>query len=371
MGKNNQIKMGAICSTLAAGCFTIIGGAVALVVYKITEQILQLGKRLCVNLLCSKIKIVSKENSKSIYAIKTELEILIDKSKLIQMNDSGSNVKFSLPYGVFRVSTKDYGIIFIDYDKKGMTLYKLPKISICPPKCRYQMVELKKFAKDTYRKQCSPSKIIMSYTAPSDSWSFPIIRRPTKFLKENYTDEMRKSLTDIAKFKKSEDIYAKKGINYRRGYFLCGATGTGKTTVIEIAAKQHNMSIYSINFNTKKMTDTVLINLVSTVPPNSIITLEEIDTQIKNLRKNKNKCLSLGGIFSALDGPQRLSYGSIIIMTGNRDDFLPDDEMETLMRKGRIDKKITFVTKLDLDLDSDSSSDDESSDNDSTNNLDN
>nr|QZX43484.2 AAA family ATPase [Mimivirus sp.] len=134
--------------------------------------------------------------------------------------------------------------------------------------------------------------------------------------------EMQQVLSDVHKFKISQDIYQKYGVNYRRGYLLYGPSGTGKTTIIEIVAKTYNMEFYSVNLNSDNMNDTILVNLISKIPPNSIISFEEIDKQIETLDKNNNRKISVGGILTALDGPQRLSHGTIVIMTANNKNFL-------------------------------------------------
>ena len=50
-----------------------------------------------------------------------------------------------------------------------------------------------------------------------------------------------------------------------------------KTTLIVIIAMNYSMEIYPINFNATKMTDATFINMISQVPPNSIIVIEEIE----------------------------------------------------------------------------------------------
>jgi len=159
---------------------------------------------------------------------------------------------------------------------------------------------------------------------------------------------MKSVIEYVNEFKTSESIYLSKGIPYRHGLMFCGCPGSGKTTLIEIIAKKYGMSIYNLNINSNDMTDITLNNLVATIQPNSILVLEEIDKQILALKSHPNSYVTLGGIISALDGPQRLSHSSIIIMTANSMNFLDEIESSAMFRKGRIDKTFIFTETLNL-----------------------
>ncbi|AEX61236.1 mitochondrial chaperone-like protein [Megavirus courdo7] len=339
--------MGSIISTLT---YSLVGG-VSYVCYKMTDKVFALIKNSLRNYICSNIQISNGNNSKILYALQQEVEQNVKKTALTNVRDNGVKPVFTLPYGIHKITTKQFGVIYVDYDDKGMKLYNLSKLSVCPPRLRKRTIELQNYIQDVYDKHCIRSQIIVSYTAENDKWSFPIMRRPTQFLKKNYTMEMQQVLSDVHKFKTSQDIYQKYGVNYRRGYLLYGPSGTGKTTIIEIIAKTYNMEFYSVNLNSDNMNDTILINLISKIPPNSIISFEEIDKQIETLDKNNNRKISVGGILTALDGPQRLSHGTIVIMTANNKNFFNSQNMDALLRAGRIDKHFDFKTKLSIDID--------------------
>jgi hypothetical protein len=343
--------MGAAFSAFLSNLPTIIGGALAFVAYKIADSFVEIGKKIFFNFICSKVEIKSDSNPKAFFAIKHEVELQIEASKLINLQDGPTEAKFSLSYGTFRIKTQELGSMFVEYTKDGINLYSLPEVRIWPPRFRSRQVALKNYAQKIYKKHCAPTEMIMTFTSKGDKWSFPIIRRPTNFKEENMTPEMTKALEDINTFHENEEMYQQKGIPYRRGYLLYGDTGTGKTTVIELAAKKHNMTIYSLNINSSELNDTILIDLVATVPPNGIIVMDEIDKQIAALLQNKNKYITVGGILSAIDGPTRLSHNTIVVMTANKKDFLSQADSDALFRRGRIDRQIEFKTKLDLDLD--------------------
>ena len=153
---------------------------------------------------------------------------------------------------------------------------------------------------------------------------------------------MRQVIDNINEFMSSEQVYQNNGNPYKKGYLIKGKPGTGKTSIIEYTAIKHNMCIYLVNLNSKNMTDSFLINLLSNVPPHSIIVFEEIDRQIETLNKNNVKYISEGCILTAIDGPQRLSHGTIVIMTSNDTYKFTESFNAALFRKGRIDEVINI-----------------------------
>ena len=140
--------------------------------------------------------------------------------------------------------------------------------------------------------------------------------------------------------KKSMRIYQGR---IRKDTFIVGGVGTGKTTVIEKLAINHNMSIYMVNLNSDGMTDSVLINLLANVPLKSLILFDEFDKQYTAIKTNTKISLSDGGILSAIDGPQRLSHGTIVIMIVNDVNSLTTTFREQLIRPGRIDSTFNFT----------------------------
>ncbi|BCS83685.1 putative AAA- family ATPase [Cotonvirus japonicus] len=330
---------------------TLVTSTVAFATYKFSDKFYEIIKDFITNNFLGKLEINTKVNPKLTHAIMAELENILEKSKLVKVSDGNFGVRYELKYGTYMIDTKKYGKIIIKYNENLIVLYNFPKFTLFPPCIKKQTHKLKAFVDDIYKKYCSPNVMRMCYTADKDSWSFPIIRRPSNFPKENLTTDMKHLLSDVDKFMSSEKIYTDRGINYRRGYLIHGESGCGKTGMISIIANKYNMDIYTLNINSQNMSDTMLINLVSNVKPNSILAIEEIDKQIETLQANGNRHVSIGGILSALDGPQGLAHRVIVIMTSNCNDFLNPKYMEPLIRPGRIDKCVEFKTKIHLNLD--------------------
>nr|QBK93300.1 MAG: ATPase family protein [Pithovirus LCPAC404] len=274
------------------------------------------------------ITINVKDSPKSVFAIKSELKKNVSSNNRYIATDGNSSPQYKLPNGSYSVE----GIsVSVDDDKITLTTIF------------GSMDNLKKFLSDSYTEYCSPENVSVFFTSDKDKWSFPIFRRPRNMSEISKSSNIKKVLDDMKLFKKNEDHYADEGKPYRRGFLFKGAPGTGKTTTIEVISSKYNMSVYLVNLNSSDMSDTVLINLISKVPPKSLIVFEEIDKQLETLNANALSMVSGGGLLSSLDGPQRLSHGTVFIMTANRDDFLVGDFGKGLLREGRVDKTFTFI----------------------------
>lgn len=158
-------------------------------------------------------------------------------------------------------------------------------------------------------------------------------------------------LHDIDQFKKSKGWYDQMGIPYHRGYLLYGPPGTGKTSLVTGLSSFYNCRVYVVKLG--DMMDSTLMSAISTVKPDSMIVLEDVDCAVlkreitqngkpKTKEKDKedgedNKLfgVSLSGLLNALDGMQTPS-GVMFFMTTNHVDKLD----HALLRPGRTDVKM-------------------------------
>jgi hypothetical protein len=229
--------------------------------------------------------------------------------------------------------------IDVDTDKIVFKTHKLKSYSQWNDK-----IILRQVLETIYITHNAVTKIMMFYTAEGNNWTCPVIREPRNFDNLKLTESMRAVLDDFVWFN-SEDgqkEYAKNGWPYRRGYFLHGETGTGKSTMAEVLSFKYERTVYMLTLNAKDMTDNILINLCSSVPRNSIILIDEIDKQLDTVKNNPTISISTGGLLTAIDGPQRINNGTIVILTSNKKDILPEDELKSLLRPGRIDRIFEF-----------------------------
>lgn len=319
----------------------IIPGTIA---YKLIDNITHYGYSIIYDYFYIKKVIKSEINPRSLFSIKTEIELL-NRHSLRNINDGSTTPRFSLDYGIYTIITELLGLIIVYYDAKGMVIYCRPEWMIWPwYNLINRTIRFETYLTDIYRKHCSPEEYQILYTNSTSLWSPPKIRRHTIFPNKSLNTSMNYTLTDINVFKNSSRSYEQNGELYRRGYLLYGIVGSGKTSLIEIVAKRHAMDIYSINLNTPNMNDETLVNLISDIPPNSLIAFDEIDKQIQAF--TNNKYLSIGGLLTSIDGPIRLNHGCIVIMTAETNTFLPKPYMEALCRRGRLDKQIYFDKQI-------------------------
>lgn len=133
---------------------------------------------------------------------------------------------------------------------------------------------------------------------------------------------------------------------YRRGYVLHGPPGTGKSSAIEYVANKHGSAIFMVILNMIGMDDSVLIQLLASVPERSIILFEDLDVQMENLGQIKKNRLSQSGLWNAVDSACRMSAGTIVIATCNDLDLLKNVCGDAFFRLGRIDVLFPFVKNI-------------------------
>lgn len=143
-------------------------------------------------------------------------------------------------------------------------------------------------------------------------------------------------VNDIQTFLDTEKWYIERSIPYQRGYLFYGPPGNGKTSAITALASHFNFNIGILNLKTSSMGDNDLVEALSSVPPHTVIVLEDIDCVTKG-REIENEKISFSGLLNALDGVCA-SHGQIVFMTTNFRDKLDS----ALIRPGRCDVQLEF-----------------------------
>jgi chaperone BCS1 len=159
----------------------------------------------------------------------------------------------------------------------------------------------------------------------------------TIVLKEGQKERI---FADVERFLSNREWYRKRGIPYHRGYMFSGPPGSGKTTMIDAMASQFQMSIACLSLSSVSDDDSLYDAFLS-LPPNSIVALEDIDClQASHSRKEKaesKKGVTLAGLLNCLDGIATPD-GAIIVMTTN----YPEKLDPALVRPGRADLHESF-----------------------------
>ncbi len=283
----------------------------------------------------------------NIFAIKQELNAQITNPKNPIITNGQISIDFDSCNGPYKITYNETNFYFYVFDNKvEIYFYSLKNYPDL-------LVNLMKYINNEH---ISSGVSITFYSSIGAGWSDPQ-RRPSENVVNinNITNETLMVLNDFDKFKYKEYRYEQEKLPYRRGYFISGISGSGKSMIPRIIAKKYNMPIYQVNLNSDGMDDAVLITLIGNIPPYSIILFDEMEKQYKTLMKNKNVNISNAGILSAIDGANRLSHGTIVIMISNDINILDEEFFSQLLRKGRIDKHFVFKQIYPIyDIDDDS-----------------
>ena len=83
-------------------------------------------------------------------------------------------------------------------------------------------------------------------------------------------------LSDMKTFLADQKWYASTGIPWRRGYLLYGPPGNGKSSLVSTVAGDLGIDLYVVHLSSVA-NDQALVSLLSDVPMNSIVLMEDID----------------------------------------------------------------------------------------------
>lgn len=145
-------------------------------------------------------------------------------------------------------------------------------------------------------------------------------------------DQKARIVDDLAAFLGQRERYEAEGLPYHRGYLFHGPPGTGKTSMARALATHFGLDLYFAQL-TSIEADEQLMQLIGTIPPGSMLLLEDIDVlHGATSRVDVQKGITLAGLLNALDGVVTPS-GLVTVMTTNRRASIDD----ALGREGRVD----------------------------------
>ena len=180
-----------------------------------------------------------------------------------------------------------------------------------------------------------PGKVIV-YVSNWDHWDIHSVRNKRSWETISFAGNTGKDLLDDLKtYLNSKEEYDRLGVQWKRGYLLHGAPGNGKSSTIFALASRLDLPLYVLHLSGMQG-DQQMMTLISKVPGNSILAIEDIDS-IFNGRKSLNKKISFSTFLNLFDGVISKD-GQIVFITTNKYETLD----EALIRPGRIDKTVEF-----------------------------
>lgn len=165
-------------------------------------------------------------------------------------------------------------------------------------------------------------------------------------------EQKRRLIDDLTTFISAREDYARRGVPWRRGIFLEGPPGTGKTSLIQALAGLIGRSVYVVNLNTLSG-DNDLIRAVNQVGWDGVLVIEDIDAikvtkdragpapapaddavPVPGMIDTQPRGITLSGLLNAIDG-LTAREGRIMFVTSNH----PDTLDPALVRPGRVDRR--------------------------------
>lgn len=178
------------------------------------------------------------------------------------------------------------------------------------------------------------------YVSATDYWHHADSRDPRALSSVYLPDgDAENILADVRFFLEAKEWYAGRGIPYRRGYLFHGIPGSGKTSLICALAGELRMNLYILNLSGANLSDSRLNQLLTQVPPRSMVLLEDVDAAFAERKKSDDvdNGVTFSGLLNALDGAAT-KEGWLVFMTTNHKAALDP----ALVRPGRADVHVEF-----------------------------
>jgi chaperone BCS1 len=171
----------------------------------------------------------------------------------------------------------------------------------------------------------------------STNWSCTAKRRPrpteSVILKAGVMESL---IENISKFLTSEQWYIDRGIPWRYGILLKGPPGSGKSSLATALASHFGLDIAILTLGGNRLDDEGLRDLLSDVPKNTIVLIEDIDCIYDQREVKDDDCkVTFSGLLNAIDGVAA-GEGRILMMTTNH----PEKLDPALIRPGRADLRV-------------------------------
>lgn len=185
---------------------------------------------------------------------------------------------------------------------------------------------------DNYRKKTDKINFKVYSPNPRGYWE-QLFRNPKRLVETVFINRKQEIIDDIDEFISSESDYKTFGNPYKRNYLFYGPPGNGKTSFIHAIASKYNLDVFLVSFSSI-VTDEFFKKLISLIPKNALLVMEDIDVLFDE--REKKNC-SMSSVLNIMDGLARKTR-IICIMTTNNYERLS----EAFKRPGRVDMTVEF-----------------------------
>ncbi|GLT47719.1 hypothetical protein SLA2020_213880 [Shorea laevis] len=199
---------------------------------------------------------------------------------------------------------------------------------------------------------------IYTYDKNIGGWKSAVFKHPATFATLAMDPKSKAEIIkDLDTFVQQKDFFQRVGRTWKRGYFLHGPPGTGKSSLVAAIANHQRYNIYDLQLQSVR-SDAELRRILTSTTNRSILLVEDIDCSTKASRdrtkirgeheepgqdeldhrlSSSDPGITLSGLLNFTDGLWS-SFGDerLIIFTTNRKDKLEP----ALLRPGRMDLEI-------------------------------
>ena len=153
-------------------------------------------------------------------------------------------------------------------------------------------------------------------------------------------------ILDLKRFLKSEEEYVKCGRPCKYNVLLFGPPGSGKSSLVTIVASELDLDVCFLSIR-PGMAEKDICKAISSLNPNSILVLEDIEVLCASATQGQSAASSLSILTNVLDGTLH-KHKLITILTTAQPEMLDS----VLVRHGRIDKtcKLSPLTRRQVKL---------------------
>ena len=155
---------------------------------------------------------------------------------------------------------------------------------------------------------------------------------PKRSIDTVISKETKKVIARISKWKENHEAKKYDGLPGKLSFLLTGPPGTGKSSTITAIASHTDLPIYNIKIGA--MHESTLSNLAGTIPPMSIVVIEDAPFTTEDLN-NPNSKVGASALLNFLEGTGGLK-DCIVIATHNH----PEKFDQRFLQSGRVGHKV-------------------------------